>query len=267
MATGASLRAPKDLLPYLTNLQEKSILFIDEIHRIPTAVEEYLYTAMEDFRIDLILGEGVNARTMNMTLKPFTLIGATTRAGMLTGPLRDRFQFREHLNFYTDEELTEIVKRNATKLKMDIDDESALEIARRSRSTPRIANNRLLCVRDYSTAKENGKLTPEITLKALEMWEVDTLGLDRLDRKYLETITRVFMGGPAGIEAIGHTMNVALDTLTDEVEPFLLRSELVIRSPRGRMVTQKGLDHLGITDISADEISVEEEHEADPDPS
>ena len=267
MATGASLRAPKDLLPYLTNLQEKSILFIDEIHRIPTAVEEYLYTAMEDFRIDLILGEGVNARTMNMTLKPFTLIGATTRAGMLTGPLRDRFQFREHLNFYTDEELTEIVKRNATKLKMGIDDESALEIARRSRSTPRIANNRLLCVRDYSTAKENGKLTPEITLKALEMWEVDTLGLDRLDRKYLETITRVFMGGPAGIEAIGHTMNVALDTLTYEVEPFLLRSELVIRSPRGRMVTQKGLDHLGITDISADEISVEEEHEADPDPS
>ena len=267
MATGASLRAPKDLLPYLTNLQEKSILFIDEIHRIPTAVEEYLYTAMEDFRIDLILGEGVNARTMNMTLKPFTLIGATTRAGMLTGPLRDRFQFREHLNFYTDEELTEIVKRNATKLKMGIDDKSALEIARRSRSTPRIANNRLLCVRDYSTAKENGKLTPEITLKALEMWEVDTLGLDRLDRKYLETITRVFMGGPAGIEAIGHTMNVALDTLTDEVEPFLLRSELVIRSPRGRMVTQKGIDHLGITDISADEISVAEEHEADPDPS
>ena len=267
MATGASLRAPKDLLPYLTNLQEKSILFIDEIHRIPTAVEEYLYTAMEDFRIDLILGEGVNARTMNMTLKPFTLIGATTRAGMLTGPLRDRFQFREHLNFYTDEELTEIVKRNATKLKMGIDDKSALEIARRSRSTPRIANNRLLCVRDYSTAKENGKLTPEITLKALEMWEVDTLGLDRLDRKYLETITRVFMGGPAGIEAIGHTMNVALDTLTDEVEPFLLRSELVIRSPRGRMVTQNGLDHLGITDISAGEISVEEEHEADPDPS
>ena len=267
MATGASLRAPKDLLPYLTNLQEKSILFIDEIHRIPTAVEEYLYTAMEDFRIDLILGEGVNARTMNMTLKPFTLIGATTRAGMLTGPLRDRFQFREHLNFYTDEELTEIVKRNATKLKMGIDDKSALEIARRSRSTPRIANNRLLCVRDYSTAKENGKLTPEITLKALEMWEVDTLGLDRLDRKYLETITRVFMGGPAGIEAIGHTMNVALDTLTDEVEPFLLRSELVIRSPRGRMVTQKGLDHLGITDISAGEISVAEEHEADPDPS
>ena len=253
MATGASLRAPKDLLPYLTNLQENSVLFIDEIHRIPTAVEEYLYTAMEDFRIDLILGEGVNARTMNMTLKPFTLIGATTRAGMLTGPLRDRFQFREHLNFYTEQELTEIVKRNAVKLEMNIDDESALEIARRSRSTPRIANNRLRCVRDYSTAKEDGRLTPEITRSALDMWEVDTLGLDRLDRKYLETIARVFMGGPAGIEAIGHTMNVALDTLTDEVEPFLLRSELVIRSPRGRMVTQKGLDHLGIKDISASE--------------
>ncbi len=136
---------------------------------------------------------------------------------------------------------------------MTIDDESAQEIARRSRSTPRIANNRLRCVRDYSTAKANGQLTPEITLKALEMWEVDTLGLDRLDRKYLETIVRVFMGGPAGIEAIGHTMNVALDTLTDEVEPFLLRSELVIRTPRGRMVTQKGLDHLGITDVSLDD--------------
>ena len=190
---------------------------------------------------------------MNMTLKPFTLIGATTRAGMLTGPLRDRFQFREHLNFYTEQELTEIVKRNAVKLEMNIDDESALEIARRSRSTPRIANNRLRCVRDYSTAKEDGRLTPEITRSALDMWEVDTLGLDRLDRKYLETIARVFMGGPAGIEAIGHTMNVALDTLTDEVEPFLLRSELVIRSPRGRMVTQKGLDHLGIKDISASE--------------
>ena len=264
MATGASLRAPKDLLPYLTNLQENSVLFIDEIHRIPTAVEEYLYTAMEDFRIDLILGEGVNARTMNMTLKPFTLIGATTRAGMLTGPLRDRFQFREHLNFYTEQELTEIVKRNAVKLEMDIDDESALEIARRSRSTPRIANNRLRCVRDYSTAKADGKLTPEITRSALDMWEVDVLGLDRLDRKYLETIARVFMGGPAGIEAIGHTMNVSLDTLTDEVEPFLLRSELVIRSPRGRMVTQKGLDHLGIQEIRAAEL---DEHEVPHDAS
>ena len=264
MATGASLRAPKDLLPYLTNLQENSVLFIDEIHRIPTAVEEYLYTAMEDFRIDLILGEGVNARTMNMALKPFTLIGATTRAGMLTGPLRDRFQFREHLNFYTEQELTEIVKRNAVKLEMDIDDESALEIARRSRSTPRIANNRLRCVRDYSTAKEDGRLTPEITRSALDMWEVDTLGLDRLDRKYLETIARVFMGGPAGIEAIGHTMNVALDTLTDEVEPFLLRSELVIRSPRGRMVTQKGLDHLGIKDIAAGELDDDGDSINDP---
>mgnify|MGYP001166229704 FL=1 len=267
MATGASLRAPKDLLPYLTNLQEKCVLFIDEIHRIPTAVEEYLYTAMEDFRIDLILGEGVNARTVNMSLKPFTLIGATTRAGMLTGPLRDRFQFREHLNFYTDEELTEIVKRNAIKLQMEIDDESALEIARRSRSTPRIANNRLRCVRDYSTAKADGVINPEITLAALKMWEVDRLGLDRLDRKYLETIAKVFLGGPAGIEAIGHTMNVALDTLTDEVEPFLLRSELVIRTPRGRMVTQKALDHLGIQDIQAGTYSEADKERSDDDSS
>ena len=136
---------------------------------------------------------------------------------------------------------------------MKIDEQSASEIARRSRSTPRIANNRLRCVRDYSTAKADGQLSPDITRAALEMWEVDRLGLERLDRKYLESIARVFLGGPAGIEAIGHTMNVALDTLTDEVEPFLLRSELVIRTPRGRMVTQKGLDHLGINDISIDE--------------
>ncbi|MCP4816664.1 MAG: Holliday junction branch migration DNA helicase RuvB, partial [Planctomycetaceae bacterium] len=231
LTSGAALKAPKDLLPYLTNLQEKTVLFIDEIHRLPSAVEEYLYTAMEDFRIDLVLGEGVNARTINMTLQPFTLIGATTRAGLLSSPLRDRFQLREHLEFYSDLELTEIVSRNARKLAVTIEPEAASIIAQRSRGTPRVANNRLRCVRDYVTSKADGHITCQLAEDALKMWGVDQRGLDKQDRKYLETLIRVFDGGPAGIEALAHTMNTAVDTLSDEVEPYLLRSELLIRSP------------------------------------
>ena len=162
MANGAGIRAPKDLLPYLTNLGEGSVLFIDEIHRVPKPVEEYLYTAMEDFRIDIVLGEGVNARTLNYDLKPFTLIGATTRAGMLSAPLRDRFQIREHLGWYSLEDLCEIVKRNSIKLNLPVDDDSAEVIADRSRSTPRMANNRLLWVRDYAQSKAGGEVTAEI---------------------------------------------------------------------------------------------------------
>lgn len=244
MAVGAGLKAPKDLLPYLTNLEERSVLFIDEIHRIPRSVEEYLYTAMEDFRIDIVLGEGVNARTLNMPLKPFTLIGATTRAGMLSGPLRDRFHIREHLGFYDVQEITDIVHRNAVKLALPLDEAAAIEIARRSRSTPRWANNLLRWVRDYAQSRASGRGTLEVVRAALQMFEVDELGLRKLDRNYLETIIRVFSGGPVGIEALAHTMNVAVDTLEDEVEPFLLRSELIIRSPRGRMVTAKGYNHL-----------------------
>jgi Holliday junction DNA helicase RuvB len=244
MAIGAGLKAPKDLLPYLTNLEERSVLFIDEIHRIPRAVEEYLYTGMEDFRIDIVLGEGVNARTLNMPLKPFTLIGATTRAGMLSGPLRDRFQIREHLGFYDVDEIKTIVQRNAVKLQIPIDDAAATEIARRSRSTPRWANNLLRWVRDYAQSRASGHGTLEVVRTALQMLGVDELGLVKLDRNYLEKIIRVYSGGPVGIEALAHTLNVALDTLEDEVEPFLLRSELVIRSPRGRVVTAKGYNHL-----------------------
>jgi Holliday junction DNA helicase RuvB len=245
LASGPSLKAPKDLIPYLTNAEERSVLFIDEIHRLQGAVEEYLYTAMEDFRIDLVLGEGINARTHNLWLKPFTLIGATTRAGMLSGPLRDRFQIREHLGFYTVEELTEIIRRNAAKLKVPIDERSAQEIAGRSRSTPRVANNQLRWVRDYAESKADGRITLAVARAALKMAGVDTLGLNKLDRSYLETILRVFSGGPAGIEAIAHTMNTSTDTLEDEVEPFLLRSELVVRTPRGRVVTAKAYQHLG----------------------
>ena len=244
MANGAGLRAPKDLLPYLTNLAEGSVLFIDEIHRVPKPVEEFLYTAMEDFRIDIVLGEGVNARTLNYELRPFTLIGATTRAGMLSAPLRDRFQIREHLGWYTLPELCEIVCRNSIKLELPVDGDSAQVIADRSRSTPRLANNRLLWVRDYAQSKADGKVDSEICIAALDMIGIDHLGLDKQDRGYLDTLMRIFAGGPTGLDAIAHTMNVSSDTLEDEVEPFLLRSELIIRSRRGRMATPKGYRHM-----------------------
>jgi holliday junction DNA helicase RuvB len=245
IASGAALTAPKDLIPYLTNAEEGSVLFIDEIHRLPKAVEEFLYPAMEDFRIDIALGEGVNARTINMPLRPFTLIGATTRAGLLSAPLRDRFQMREHLDFYSIEELTEIIRRNAGKLQVGIDADAAKEIATRSRGTPRLANNRLRWVRDYVTSKADGEISLVLARAALDMAEVDPRGLDSQDRKYLDTIIRVFHGGPAGVEAVAHTMNLAPDTLADEVEPYLLRIGLVVRTPRGRKVTPAGFEHLG----------------------
>ena len=247
IASGAALAAPKDLLPYLSNAEEGSVLFIDEIHRLPSAVEEFMYPAMEDFRVDITLGEGISARTVNMKLRPFTLIGATTRSGMLSAPLRDRFQIREHLEFYSHEELTEIVRRNALKLRIPIEDDAAMKIAFCSRGTPRVANNRLRWVRDYATSRADGKITLVVAEKALGMLGVDQLGLDGQDRKYLETILRVFHGGPVGVEAVAHTLNTATDTLTDEVEPFLLRAELVVRTPRGRKLTTAGYHHLGAT--------------------
>ena len=247
IASGAALAAPKDLLPYLTNAEEGSVLFIDEIHRLPKAVEEFMYPAMEDFRVDITLGEGVNARTVNLNLKPFTIIGATTRSGLLSAPLRDRFAIREHLDFYSDAELTEIVRRNAAKLSLPIEESAAEKIAACSRSTPRIANNRLRWVRDYATSRADGEATLSAAEEALKMLGVDHRGLDPQDRKYLSTLMRVFHGGPAGVEAIAHTLNTAVDTLTDEVEPFLLRSELVVRTPRGRKLTHRAYEHLGET--------------------
>ncbi len=253
IGSGAALSAPKDLLPYLTNAEEGSVLFIDEIHRMPKAVEEFLYPAMEDFRVDITLGEGVGARTVNLSLRPFTLIGATTRSGLLSAPLRDRFQIREHLDFYSQQELTEIVRRNAVRLAVETTDDAACEIATRSRSTPRIANNRLRWVRDFVTSRANGRIDHGLAITALEMLGVDPLGLDGQDRKYLETIGRVFHGGPVGVEAIAHTLAASVDTLVDEVEPFLLRSELVIRTPRGRKLTPKAFDHLTM-DVPASEL-------------
>lgn len=244
LTSGPILKAPKDLIPYLSNAEERSVLFIDEIHRLAKPVEEYLYTAMEDFRIDIILGEGVNARTINLNIRPFTLIGATTRAGMLSGPLRDRFQIREHLGFYSQAELTEILLRSARKLGVPIDQNAAREIAQRSRGTPRVANNRLRWVRDFAESKHDGRVTLEIAQAALQMAGVDDAGLGKLDRQYLDTLIRVFGGGPTGVEAIAHTMNVSPDTLADEVEPYLLRTEFVLRSPRGRTASSKAYAHL-----------------------
>ncbi len=202
---------------------------------------------MEDFRIDITLGEGVNARTINMPLKPFTLIGATTRTGMLSAPLRDRFQMREHLDFYSLEELPRLSVAAPVKLRVDIDDQSAHEIAVRSRGTPRLANNRLRWVRDYATSKSDGRITHAIAQAALEMQEIDYRGLDSQDRKYLETIIRIFHGGPVGVDAVAHTMNTAPDTLEDEVEPFLLRAGLVVRTPRGRKATPEAYEHLKLS--------------------
>ncbi len=247
IASGAALGAPHNLMPYLTNAERGSVLFIDEIHRMSKTVEEFLYPAMEDFRIDIVLGEGVNARTINMPLQPFTLIGATTRAGLISAPLRDRFQIREHLEFYTVDELTEIVARNAVKLQLTMDRPAAAAVAERSRGTPRHANNHLLWVRAYATSEtEDGHATLKVTLDALQMAKVDDRGLDEQDRKFLRTIAAIFGGGPVGVEAVAHTMNIAPDTLEDDVEPFLLRIGFVVRTPRGRKITAEACQHLGL---------------------
>src|SRR5437868_173498 len=245
MTSGPALSKPADLLPFLTNADEGSVLFIDEIHRMPRVVEEFIYPAMEDFRIDIILGEGVNARTISMKLKHFTLIGATTRSGMLSGPMRDRFKMHEHLEFYSVAELTEIVRINAKKLQTPITDDAAQELARRSRGTPRIANTRLWWTRHYATSEADGRITLEIAKDALAMAEVDPEGLDKQDRRYLETLVGVFAGGPTGVEALGATMNLPADTLSDEIEPYLLREQFIIRTPRGRVATARTYDLLG----------------------
>jgi holliday junction DNA helicase RuvB len=245
MTSGPALTKPMDLMPFLTNAEEGSIIFIDEIHRMPRVVEEFIYPAMEDFRADIILGEGINARTISMRLKHFTLIGATTRSGMLSGPMRDRFKMHEHLEFYTIDELAEIIRVNARKLQTAITDEAALELARRSRGTPRIANARLWWSRNYATSEADGRVTLDLARAALAMAEVDAEGLDKQDRRYLEVLIDVFGGGPTGVEALGATLNLAVDTLSDEVEPFLLREQFLVRTPRGRQATPRAYQVLG----------------------
>jgi Holliday junction DNA helicase RuvB len=245
MTSGPALSRPGDLMPFLTNLEEGSFLFIDEIHRMPRVVEEFIYPAMEDFRVDIVLGEGINARTISMPLKRFTLIGATTRSGMLSGPMRDRFKMHEHLEFYSVAELAEIVTINARKLQTHLEPEAALELARRSRSTPRIANARLWWARNYAISEGDGRITLPVARAALTMAEVDTEGLDKQDRRYLETLIGVFAGGPTGVEALSATMNLPTDTLSDEIEPYLLREQFITRTPRGRLATPRAYQHLG----------------------
>jgi holliday junction DNA helicase RuvB len=246
ITSGAALDKKMDVMPFLTNASEGSILFIDEIHRLPRAVEEFIYPVMEDFRVDVVLGEGMSARTINLPLKKFTIIGATTRSGMLSAPLRERFGMHEHLEFYDVDDLARIITINAAKLRSNLVDEAAWELAARSRGTPRIANARLRWVRDYALARADGHISLSVARDALDMQEIDSEGLDKQDRRYLETLIRVFAGGPTGVEALAATMNVSVDTLKDEVEPYLLRREYVVRSPRGRQVTSSAYLHLGL---------------------
>jgi Holliday junction DNA helicase RuvB len=243
--SGPALDRPGDVVGLLSNLKVSDVLFIDEIHRLSHAVEEYLYSAMEDFRIDFVTGSGAFAKTINLPLKPFTLIGSTTRVGMLSAPLRERFGLAYHLDYYSTGELSKVAARSAGILGLEIDTAGAEEIAKRSRGTPRIANRLLRRVRDYSQVKYSGKINRDIAVEALNKEGVDSIGLDRLDRLYLETLARNYQGGPAGIQALAATINEDNQTLEDVVEPFLLKIGFIVRTPQGRKATTDGMSHVG----------------------
>lgn len=243
--SGPVLERPGDLAAILTNLSDRDILFIDEIHRLPRIVEEVLYPAMEDFNLDIIIGQGPNARTLKLNLPRFTLIGATTRTGLLTSPLRDRFGVICRLEFYAPDELKEIVGRSARLLEVQIKEDAAVEIARRSRGTPRIANRLLKRIRDFAQVKGDGCIDMAITGEALTALDVDHLGLDDIDRKLLCTIIDKFSGGPAGIDAIAASMREDRETIEDVYEPYLLQEGLLERTARGRLATRMAYEHLG----------------------
>ena len=244
--SGPALEKPLDIVGVLSNLSEGEVLFIDEIHRLPHTVEEYLYSAMEDFQVDFVTGKGAYARTLPFQLKRFTLIGATTRAGLLTPPLRDRFGMIYHLDFYSPEELTEVVSRSSEILEVGIDRDGAREIAGRSRGTPRVANRLLRRVRDYAQVKSGGRADRDVADAALEREGVDEHGLDRLDRLYLNTIAENYRGGPVGIDALAATVNEEVQTLVDVVEPFLLKEGFVLRTPGGRKIGEAAMTKLGL---------------------
>jgi len=235
-----------DMASILTNLAEKDVLFIDEIHRLNRVVEEYLYSAMEDFKIDLMIGEGPTARSMKINLNRFTLIGATTRTGLLTSPLRSRFGVDLRLEYYSPEELKMIIQRSSDLLGVKITDEGADELSCRARGTPRIANRLLKRVRDYAEVKADGVIDQKVAKSALSLFEVDIKGLDNLDRQILETIITKFEGGPVGIETIAAAVSEDKDTIEDVYEPFLIREGLLIKTPRGRKVTQLAFKHLNL---------------------
>ncbi len=256
ITSGPAIEKPGDLVAMLTNLNEGDILFVDEIHRLNRAYEEILYPAMEDYAIDIILGKGPSANSLHLELPKFTLIGATTRSGQLTAPLRDRFGVTLRLELYTPDELRRIVERSADILGIEIDREGAYEIASRSRGTPRIANRMLRRVRDFAQVRADGVITKEVADMALSRLEVDKLGLDSLDRRMLRSIIEFYGGGPVGLETLAATINEEAVTLIDVYEPYLLQQGFLTRTPRGRCVTKKAYDHLGIEYLGQQELGL-----------
>lgn len=246
ITSGPAIERPGDLAAILTGLGERDILFIDEIHRLHPAVEEVLYPAMEDFCLDIVIGKGPAAKSIRLNLRPFTLIGATTKAGMLTSPLRERFGVRCHLEFYKKEELMLIISRSASILGVKIEKEAAEKIAECSRGTPRIANRLLRRIRDFAQVKANGVITKEVADEGLKLLNVDSKGLDQEDRKLLITIIERFKGGPVGIEALASALNEEVSTIEDVYEPYLLKEGFIIRTSRGRIASDKAYEHLGI---------------------
>jgi len=245
VTSGPALTKPGDLMPWLTNMERGDVLFIDEIHRLPHTLEEFLYPAMEDFRVDFTIESGVAGRTVNLPLKQFTLIGATTRAGLLTAPMRDRFGIHYHFDFYSTDDLQTLLRRSARRLEVVADDGALLALARRSRGTPRVANRLLRRTRDYAQVRADGRLTTTVVEQALNILQVDALGLDELDRTFLRVLIRTYGGGPAGIDALAATLSQERDTLEDVVEPYLLQIGFVIRTRQGRVATRAAYEHLG----------------------
>jgi len=245
ITSGPALTRPADLVGILTNLQKGDILFIDEIHRLGAVVEEFIYPAMEEFRIDITVDRGSFARTINVPLQPFTLIGATTRAGFLSAPLRERFGIFHHFEFYPESDLLEIAARSAKLLAVEAEPQALKEVARRSRGTPRVCIRLMRRVRDFAQVKGDGRATHKTAREALQMEAVDEKGLDALDRKFLRTLIDIYHGGPAGIEAIAATLNEEVDTLVDMVEPYLLKIGYVARTRQGRVATEAAYEHIG----------------------
>jgi len=245
--SGPVIAKAGDLAAILTNLEARDVLFIDEIHRLSPGVEEILYPAVEDFQLDLIIGEGPAARSVRIDLQPFTLIGATTRSGLISTPLRDRFGIPLRLSFYTTEELQGIISRNARVLDFNLSEEGAIEIAKRSRGTPRVAGRLLRRVRDFATVENNVEVNANIADEALNRLDVDRLGLDAMDRRYLNCIANNYNGGPVGVETLSAALSEERDTIDEVIEPFLIQQGLLMRTPRGRLLAEKAYNHLGIS--------------------
>ncbi len=252
ITSGPVLDKPGDMAAILTNLEKQGTLFIDECHRMPVAVEEILYPAMEEYKFDILLGEGPSARSIRMELPPFTIVGATTRVGLLTNPLLDRFDIVLHLEYYANDDLAQIVLRSARKLSISIHEDGAHEIARRSRATPRVANRLLRLVRDFAQVRADGVITKDIADQALSLFEVDQAGLDSLDLKYLNSVVQKYQGGPVGIETLSASLGEERDTLEEVVEPFLIQQGFLMRTRQGRVATRLAWDHLGISNFGLD---------------